>query len=143
MADATEKIRKDFAHANDERHRKRRAEGGIDAETLQPLIGDTILDTRKAQSASGVIDWSKVEVQDWTTATPNSMNHPRIQEISRDFKDKQILYEAKHGVKDTSSCSNSVRISSHHSGAIEFHEKVSRKQTDITRKLHKHHTQKR
>ena len=46
-----------------------------------------------------------------------------IQEISKDSKDtKKMLYEAKHGVKDTSTCSNSVRISSHHSGAIESHE---------------------
>lgn len=124
IAEAIDNIRKDFAHSNNERHRKRRAEGGIGAEVLRPLIGDTILDTRTAQDASGIIDWSKVTVQDWTKTTPNGMNHTRIKEISTDFKDKEILYEAEYGVKDTSTCSNSVRISSHHSGAIEFHEKA-------------------
>ena len=64
IASAVDNIRKDFAFSNNKQHRKRRAEGGIDASTLQPLIGDTILDTRKALNASGIIDWDKVEVQD-------------------------------------------------------------------------------
>ena len=124
IATAVGNIRKDFAFSDNKRHRKRRAEGGIDASTLQPLIGDTILDTRKAQDASGIIDWDKAEVQDWTKATPNSLNHPRIREISQNFKDKEILYESEHGAKDTSQCTNRVRVSSHHSGATEFHEKA-------------------
>ena len=124
IASAVDNIRKDFAFSNNKHHRKRRAEGGIDASTLQPLIGDTILDTRKAQDASGIIDWDKVEIQDWTKATPNSLNHPRIREISQNFKDKEILHESEHGVKDTSQCTNSVRVGSHHSGATEFHKKA-------------------
>ena len=133
IASAVDNIRRDFAFSNNKQHRKRRAEGGIDASTLQPLIGDTILDTRKAQNASGIIDWDKVEIQDWTKATPNSLNHPRIREISQNFKDKEILYESEHGVKDTSQCTNSVRVSSHHSGATEFHEKARAIQSIKTR----------
>ena len=49
-------IRKDFAHSDKKQHRKRRAEGRIDAGILKPLIGDAVLDTRKAQDASGIID---------------------------------------------------------------------------------------
>ena len=64
IATAVDNIRKDFAFSDNKRHRKRRAEGGIDANVLKPLIGDTILDTRKAQGTSGIIDWDKVEVQD-------------------------------------------------------------------------------
>ena len=64
IASAVDGIRKDFAFSNNKRHRKRRAEGGIDASTLQPLIGGTVLDTRKAQNASGIIDRDKVEIQD-------------------------------------------------------------------------------
>ena len=139
-ATAVDKIRKDFAFSDDKRPRKCRAEGGTDASILQPQIGDTILDTRKAQGASGIIDWDKVEVQDWTRATPSSLNHPRIREISHNFSDKEILCESEHGVKDTSTCTSSVRISSHHSGATEFHEKARAKQKAKTRATkHKTH----
>ena len=141
IAKAVDNIRKYFALSDNKRHRKRRAEGGIDASILQPLIGDTILDTRKAQDASGIIDWDKVEVQDWTRATPNSLNHPRMLEISHNFNDKEILYEAEHGVKDTSTCINSVRISSHHSGATELHEKARATQKAKTRATKHKNTQ--
>jgi hypothetical protein len=59
IATAVDSIRKDFAFSDNKRHRKRQAERGIDAGILQPLIGDTILDTRKAQDASDIIDWGK------------------------------------------------------------------------------------
>ena len=133
IASTVGNIRKDFAHPDKKQHRKRRAEGGTEAGTLNPLIGEAVLDTRRAQGVSGIIDWGKVEVQDWTTATRNSINHARIREISKDFSDKEILYEPEHGSKDTSTCTSSVRISSHHSGATEFHER-SRKCSTPTQK---------
>ena len=121
---AVRSIHKDLTHSDDPRHRPRRAEGGIDAEVLAPLIGDTILDTRAAQGKGGTIDWTKVTVQDWTTPTPNAAKHTNISEISSNFKDKETLYEWKHGVHDTSTCSNSVRVSSHHSGVYEHQKQV-------------------
>jgi hypothetical protein len=78
IASTVDTIRKDFAHSDKKQHRERQAEGGIEADILKPLIGDAVLDTRRAQDASGIIDWDWVEVQDWTTATPSSLNHARI-----------------------------------------------------------------
>ena len=123
---AVKSIQKDLTHSDDPRHRPRRAEGGVDAEILAPLIGDTILDTRAAQGKGGTIDWTKVTVQDWTTPTPNAAKHTNIAARATNFKDKEILYEWEHGVRDTSTCSNSVRVSSHHSGVYE-HQKQARK----------------
>ena len=117
---------KDLKHSNNPRHRpRRRAKGGVDAEVLAPLIGDTILDIRAAQGKGGTIDLTKVTAQDWTTPTPNTAKHPNIAERARNFKDKEILYEWKHGVRDTSTCSNSVRVSSNHSGVYEHQKQVT------------------
>ena len=88
---AVKSIRKDLKHSDDSRHRPRRAEGGIDAETLAPLIGDTILDTRAAQGKGGTIDWTKVTVQDWTTPTPNAAKHTNIAARAANCKDKEIF----------------------------------------------------
>ena len=127
IASAVDNIRKDLAHSDNKRHRKRRAEGGIDASILQPLIGDTVLDTRRAQDASGIIDWSKVTVQDWTKSTPNAAKHTNIATLAENFSDKEILYEWEHGVRDTSKCSNSVRVSSHHNGVYEHQKQVHKR----------------
>ena len=127
VENAVKSIQKDLTHSGDPRHRPRRAEGVIDAE-VAPLIGDTILATRAAQSSGGTIDWTKVTVQDWTTPTPNAAKHTNIAERATNFKDKEILYEWKHGVRDTSTCSNSVRVSSHHGGVYK-HQKQVRKLT--------------
>ena len=125
VENAVRSIQKDLTHSDDPRHRPRRAEGGIDAEVLSPLIGDTILDTRAAQGKGGTIDWAKVTVQDWTTPTPNAAKHENIAERAKNFKDKEILYEWRHGVRDTSKCSNAVRVSSHHGGVYEHQKQVT------------------
>ena len=135
---AVRSIQKDLTHNDDPRHRPRRAEGGIDAEVLSPLIGDTILDTRAAQGKGGTIDWTKVTVQDWTTPTPNAAKHENIAERAKNFKDKEILYEWQHGVRDTSKCSNAVRVSSHHGGVYEHQKqvpKISRREPRRTRTI--------
>ena len=62
-------------------------------------------------------------VQDWTTPTPNAAKHTNIAARATNFKGKEILCEWEHGVRDTSTCSNSVRVSSHHSGVYE-HQRV-------------------
>ena len=139
VENAVRSIQKDLTHSDDPRHRPRRAEGGVDAEVLSPLIGDTILDTRAAQGKGGTIDWTKVTVQDWTTPTPNAAKHVNIAERAKNFKDKEILYEWKHGVRDTSKCSNAVRVSSHHGGVYE-HQKQVRKSHAASHDTHKQPT---
>ena len=77
-----------------------------------------VLDTRQAQTKDGDIEWSKVVVLDTTEVTPNAMNHAGIAKVGKDYSDKEILYEMKNGVVDTSECDNILRVSPHHNGAI-------------------------
>ena len=53
------------------------------------------------------------------------MNHAGIARIGKDYADKEILYEMKYGVVDTSNCDNILRVSPHHNGALEQHGRVS------------------
>ena len=53
------------------------------------------------------------------------MNHAGIAKIGKDYADKEILYEMKYGVVDTSNCDNILRVSPHHNGAVEQHGQVS------------------
>ena len=117
--------RADFDHKGKAGHRRRRTERVIPVEVLRPLIGNVVLDTRRAQSEDGTIDWSKVVALDTTHVTPNAMNHAGIAKIGKDYSDKEILYEMKNGVVDTSDCDNILRVSPHHNGAMEQHEQVS------------------
>ena len=52
------------------------------------------------------------------------MNHAGIAKVGKDYGDKEILYEMKNGVVDTSECDNVLRVPPHHNGAIEQHEQV-------------------
>ena len=122
---ATSDARTDFKHAGKAGHRRRRTERVIPVEILRPLIGSVVLDTRRAQTKNGDIEWSKVVVLDTTAVEPNAMNHAGIARVGKDYSDKEILYEMKHGIVDTSACDNILRVSPHHNGAIHEHKQVS------------------
>ena len=53
------------------------------------------------------------------------MNHAGIARVGKDYGDKEILYEMKNGIVDTSECDNILRVSPHHNGAIHEHKQVS------------------
>ena len=122
---ATSDARADFRHKSDAVHRRRRTERVIPVEVLGPLTGNVVLDTRQAQTEDGEIDWSKVVVHDTMAVTSNAMNHKDIARVGKYYDDKEILYEMKCGVVDTSDCDNILRVSPHHNGAIQEHEQVS------------------
>ena len=80
---ATSDARTDFKHAGKAGHRRRRTERVIPVEVLKPLVGSVVLDTRRAQTKDGDIEWSKVVVLDTTKVTPNAMNHTGVAKVGK------------------------------------------------------------
>ena len=64
-------------------------------------------------------------VLDTAVVTPNDMNHEGIARVGKHYGDKEILYEMKNCIVDTSECDNILPVSPHHNGAMEHHEQVS------------------
>ena len=104
IAKAISDARTGFRHAGNAEHRRRQTERAIPVETLKPLIGNVVLDTRQAQTEDGDTDWSKVMALDTTAVTSNDMNHEGIARVGKHYSDKEILYEMKTGIVDTSEC---------------------------------------